>query len=69
MRLTLENAATDAIVVYIIAMNTKAQPAEIRASLTVGTVKNLTITCGRPAVPAIRTTVSINMLNTEPGSV
>jgi hypothetical protein len=34
-------------------MKTNAQPAELRASLTVGTVKKRMMTCGRPAVPII----------------
>ena len=65
----LENDATEEIVVYIIAINTNAQPAEILASLTVGTVKNLTITCGNPAVPSIKAVVSINIFHKFPGSV
>ena len=42
---------------YKIAINNKAHPADVLASLTLGTVKNLTITCGKPAVPAIRAPV------------
>ncbi len=38
-------------------MNTSAQPADARASLTFGTVKKRMITCGRPAVPIIRLSV------------
>ena len=34
-------------------MNNSAQPAETRASRTLGTVKKRTMTCGRPAVPTI----------------
>ena len=49
-------------------MNTNAQPADVLASFTFGTVKNLTITCGRPAVPIIRDSVYINMFNLLPGS-
>jgi hypothetical protein len=45
--------ATAGAVVYRMAMNTRAQPAEERASRTFGTVKKRMITCGRPAVPII----------------
>ena len=38
---------------YSRAMNTSAQPAEVRASRTRGTVKKRMMTCGRPAVPII----------------
>ena len=55
-------AATEGAVVYRMAMNTSAQPAELRASLTLGTVKKRMITCGRPAVPIISDSVYINML-------
>ena len=34
-------------------MNTSAQPADSRASRTLGTVKKRMMTCGRPAVPII----------------
>ena len=42
-------------------MNTRAQPAEERASFTLGTVKKRMITWGRPAVPIIRDMVYANM--------
>ena len=41
-------------------MNSSAQPAERRASETLGTVKKRTITCGRPAVPTISASVMQN---------
>ncbi len=44
-------------------MKISAQPADFRASEIFGTVKNRTITCGRPAVPIISDSVSRNMLN------
>ena len=50
-------AATAGAVVYRMAMNTSAQPAESRASLTLGTVKKRMITCGKPAVPIINVSV------------
>ena len=55
--------------VYIIAIKINAQPAEILASLTVGTVKNLTITWGNPAVHSIKAVVIINIFHKFPGSV
>ena len=42
---------------YNIAINSKAHPADFLASLTFFTVKNLTITCGKPAVPIINAAV------------
>ena len=51
--------------VYSNAMNTSAQPADLRASETLGTVKKRTITCGRPAVPTIRDRVNSVMLSRE----
>ena len=42
---------------YSIAINRSAQPAEIRASFTRGTVKTTNITCGKPAVPNIKAPV------------
>ena len=47
---------------YSIAINRSAQPAEIRASFTRGTVKKRTITCGKPAVPNIKAPVIKNIL-------
>ena len=47
-------------------MKTSAQPADERASRTLGTVKKRAITCGRPAVPIIRDIVSRNMSSVEP---
>ena len=41
-------------------MNNNAQPADFLASLTFFTVKNLTITCGSPAVPIIKAAVIKN---------
>ena len=46
--------------VYKIAMNNNANPADLRASFTFLTVKNLTITCGKPAVPTIKANVMAN---------
>ena len=63
VRLYLAIAATAGAVVYRMAMNTSAQPAERRASLTFGTVKNRMITCGRPAVPIINERVYMNMFS------
>ena len=62
MRFRRAIAATEGAVVYRMAMNTSAQPAELRASLTLGTVKKRMITCGRPAVPIISDIVYMNML-------
>ncbi|MNF14819.1 hypothetical protein D3C80_2171730 [compost metagenome] len=42
------------------AMNSRAQAAELRAACTVGVVKKRTITCGRPAVPNISAMVMKN---------
>ncbi len=44
-------------------MNTSAQPAELRASFTLGTVKKRMMTCGRPAVPIISDMVYTTMLS------
>jgi len=52
--------ATAGAVVYSRAMNSNAQPADLRASRTLGTVKKRTITCGRPAVPTISARVIAN---------
>ena len=41
-------------------MNTSAQPADLRASDALGTVKKRTITCGSPAVPTISARVMQN---------
>ena len=41
-------------------MNSSAQPADLRASDALGTVKKRTITCGRPAVPTISAMVMQN---------
>ena len=38
-------------------MKISAQPADLRASDALGTVKKRTITCGSPAVPTIRASV------------
>ena len=57
---------TAGAVVYRIAMKTSAQPAELRASFTLGTVKKRMMTCGRPAVPIISDSVYTNMLSFEP---
>ena len=42
---------------YSIAINSSAIPADFLASATFFTVKNLTITCGKPAVPTIKANV------------
>ncbi len=47
-------------------MKTSAQPADVRASATFGTVKKRMITCGNPAVPIISDRVSRNMLSVLP---
>jgi hypothetical protein len=47
-------AATAGAVVYNMAMNTNAHPADERAAFTDGTVKNRIITWGNPAVPIIK---------------
>ena len=52
-KFNLAIAATAGAVVYSIAINNNAQPADRRAAFTEGTVKNLIITCGNPAVPII----------------
>ena len=61
-------AATAGAVVYRMAMKIRAQPAELRASFTEGTVKNRMMTCGRPAVPIISDMVYMNMFSELPGS-
>ena len=38
-------------------MNSNAQPADMRASFTLGTVKKRVMTCGNPAVPTISASV------------
>ena len=53
VRLRRAIAPTAGAVVYRMAMKSSAQPADMRASRTLGTVKKRTITCGRPAVPTI----------------
>ncbi|MQM40201.1 hypothetical protein KBTX_04248 [wastewater metagenome] len=47
-------------------MNTSAQPADLRASRTRGTVKKRTMTWGRPAVPIISDMASIIILKVLP---
>ena len=47
-------------------MNTKAQPAEVRAARTVGTVKKRIMTWGNPAVPIIREAVKAAILRVLP---
>ena len=42
---------------YKIVINKSASPTDFLASLTFFTVKNLTITCGKPAVPTIKARV------------
>ena len=61
-------APTAGAVVYKMAMNTSAQPADTRASDALGTVKKRTMTCGRPAVPTIRAAVIANtsMVDLDP---
>ena len=44
MKFNLANEDTAGAVKYNIAMKSKAHPADVLASLTLGTVKNLTIT-------------------------
>ena len=60
MKFIRANAETAGAVEYKIAINIKAYPADFLASLTFGTVKNLTITCGKPAVPNIKAAVKKN---------
>ena len=62
IKLTFANAATAGAVVYKNEINNNAHPADILASLTLGTVKNLTITWGSPAVPNINAAVIKNTL-------
>ena len=57
MKFIRANAETAGAVEYKIAIKIKAYPADFLASLTFGTVKNLTITCGKPAVPNINAAV------------
>ncbi len=57
IKFILANADTAGAVEYNIAIKIKAYPADFLASLTFGTVKNLTITCGSPAVPNIKAAV------------
>ncbi len=68
-RFSLAMAATAGAVVYRMAMKISAQPAEERASLTEGTVKNRMITWGRPAVPIISDRVYTNMFSVLPAVV
>ena len=67
-RFNLAKDATAGAVVYKIAIKIKAYPADFLASLTLGTVKNRTITWGRPAVPSIKAAVMQNtsMVDFEP---
>ena len=51
-------APTAGAVKYSRAINTNAQPADQRASATLGTVKKRMMTCGRPAVPIIKDKVN-----------
>src|SRR3990167_1265259 len=67
-RFSLAMAPTAGAVVYRMAMKIRAQPAELRASLTEGTVKNRMMTCGKPAVPIISDIVYMNMFSVLPGS-
>ena len=46
--------------VYRITISNNAKPADFLASFTLFTVKNLTITCGNPAVPTIKASVIAN---------
>ena len=57
IKLVLANTAIAGAVVYKIAINSNAHPADLRASATFFTVKNRTITCGKPAVPTINAAV------------
>ena len=58
-------APTAGAVRYSKAMNTSAQPADLRASDTLGTVKKRMMTCGKPAVPIINDMVNKNMFMVE----
>ena len=53
----LAKTATAGAVVYSTAIRSNAIPADFLASETFLTVKNLIITCGRPAVPTIKANV------------
>src|SRR5690606_37772856 len=56
-------APTAGATVYSRAMKISAQPADERASATLGTEKKRMITCGRPAVPIMSDSVNRNMLS------
>ncbi len=58
--LYMPNAPIAGAVVYKMAINTRAYPADLRASFTLGTVKKRTITWGKPAVPTIKAAVMKN---------
>ena len=60
VKLSRAIAPTAGAVAYSKAMKSSAQPADIRASRTFGTVKKRTITCGKPAVPTINAKVMKN---------
>ncbi len=68
IKFTLANTATAGAVVYKTAINNKANPADFLASFTFLTVKNLTITWGKPAVPTIKASVmaKISILSLDP---
>ena len=68
MIFSLAIAATAGAVVYSMAINTNAQPADVRAARTVGTVKNRIMTCGKPAVPIIKDAVKAAMFKVLPRS-
>ena len=57
IKFVLENTEIAGAVVYNMAINSNAQPADLRASATFFTVKNRTITWGKPAVPTINAAV------------
>ena len=59
-------AATAGAVVYKIAMNTSAHPADVLAARTVGTVKNRIMTWGSPAVPIINDAVKAAIFSVLP---
>src|SRR5690606_19981509 len=63
VRFSRAMAPTAGATVYSMAMKTSAQPADERASATLGTVKKRMITGGRPAVPIMSDSVNRNMLS------
>ena len=65
IRLTFENTDTAGAVVYKIVINNNANPTDFLASLTFLTVKNLTITWGKPAVPTMSAMVIQNTSITD----